>query len=70
MIIYQVLTTETTKDFTPCIFAETLTGIYCEIPNGGGFFKHPTFTSPAQLKEHLTILRKEGFKIKKTTLTV
>ena len=51
MILYQVQTTETTKDFTPCIFAETLTGIYCEMPNGGGFFKHPVFNTPAQLKE-------------------
>ena len=70
MIIYQVLTTEKTRGFSPCLFAETITGaVYVEQP-GNGFFKHPTITNPAALKKHLDTLKSEGFKIRKTTRTV
>jgi len=69
MIIYQILTTEKTKDYTPALFAETLGGIYTEAP-GQGFFKHPTITTPAALRDHLQQLKKEGFKIVKTTRTI
>lgn len=69
MIIYQILTTEKTRDFTPAVFAETLGGVFVEAP-GQGFFKHPTITTPALLRDHLQQLKKEGFKIKKSTHTV
>lgn len=69
MIIFQILTTEKTRDFTPAVFAETLGGVYVEAP-GLGFLKHPTITSPALLRDHLQQMKKEGFKIKKTTLTI
>ena len=70
MIIYQVLNTEKTSGFSPCLFVETITGaVYVEKP-GDGFFKHPTIKSPAALKKHLDNLKTEGFKIRKTTRTV
>lgn len=68
MIIYKVCRTETTANYTECIFLETLTGIYAEQP-GNGFFKHPTFTTPKDLENHLKQLKNEGFKIKKSIIT-
>ena len=69
MIIYQVLATEKTKGFTPCLFLETISGVYVEQP-GNGFFEHPKIKTPAALKKHLDALKSEGFRIRKTTRTV
>ena len=69
MIIYKIETTETTKDYTPAIFLETISGIYVESP-GNGFFKHPTIQSPQALKTHLNQMKKDGFKISKSVQTV
>lgn len=68
MIIYEIIPTEKTKGYTPAIFAETLGGIFVESP-GNGFFKHPIFENPAQLKVHLQKMKKDGFKVKKHTIT-
>jgi hypothetical protein len=65
MTIYKVERTEKTKDFSESVFVETIGGIYVESPNIG-FFKHPTITTPEQLKKHLENLKKEGFKIRKS----
>lgn len=69
MIIYQIKPTEKTPGFNPALFLETLNGIYCEAP-GQGFFEHPTIKTPKALKSHLDRMKKEGFKITKTTRTV
>ena len=68
MKVYHVLRTEKTKDFSECVFIETLSGIYVEWP-GSGFFKHPSFSTPGALKAHLKSLKAEGFKIKTSTFT-
>ena len=66
MIIYTMEpTTPETLKYKTVVFVETLNGIYVESP-GDGFFKHPTFTKAA-LENHLKSLKKEGFKIHKTT---
>lgn len=68
MIAYRILRTEATPDYTESVFLETLAGVYVEAP-GMGFFKHPTITTPAALAEHLQQMKKDGFRIEKTTLT-
>ena len=68
MIIYEVKNSEKTKGYAPAIFLETLTGIYVESPNIG-FLKHPTITTPEELKKHLNTLKSEGFIVRKTTKT-
>ena len=69
MIAYRILRTEKTPDYTESVFLETLYGVYVEAP-GMGFFKHPTITTPAALKNHLQQMKKDGFRVVKTTLTV
>lgn len=68
MIIYEIIPTEKTKEYTPAIFAETLGGIFVESP-GNGFYNHPRIKTPAQLKDHLQQMKKDGFKVKKHTIT-
>ena len=68
MIAYRILRTEKTRGYTESVFLETLCGVYVEAP-GMGFFKHPTITTPAALAEHLQQMKKDGFRIEKTTLT-
>lgn len=69
MIAYRILRTEKTRGYTESVFLETLCVIYAEAP-GMGFFKHPTITTPAALAEHLQQMKKDGFRVVKTTLTV
>ena len=68
MVAYRVLRTETTSNFTECVFLDTLDGVYVEIP-GDGFHKHPIFNGKS-LQDHLKRLKSEGFLVKRTTLTV
>lgn len=69
MKVYQVLRTEATKNFSECVYIETLSGIFAELP-GSGFFKHPTFShNHGAFKAHLERLKAEGFEIKESTFT-
>lgn len=67
MKVYQIIRTEATKNYTECIFLETLDGIYLEHP-GNGFYKHPRFTRNT-LKDHLEKMQNEGFIVKESTFT-
>ena len=68
MVVYKVITTEKTAGCDEVVFLETLNGIFAENPNLG-FFEHPRIKTPQQLKNHLDKLKREGFKIRKTTHT-
>lgn len=68
MIVYEIMTTEKTREFAPAVFLETLGGVYVEVP-GNGFFRHPTITTPEALRQHLQQMKREGFRIRKTTRT-
>lgn len=69
MIVYKVERTKELENYSESLFIETLAGIYAETPTIG-FFKHPTITNHEMLMNHLQQMKKEGFKIRKTTHTI
>ena len=61
MRVYEVRTTDKTRNFDPCVFICTDGGIYCESLQS--FFEHPTIKTKAQLLDHLDKLMAEGFQV-------